>query len=404
MRANILPEGEGNLFKELFSLVGGDFMAQQEKLYNVLNIPSLKAELEEVRRTGDVGKIGEKELEIASRVQDHIRTLPFKEHSNNPSEMIAEGYINCVGASAQGGGFLSELGINYLVGNVPDHSILVLSTSDKRVIWLDMLNYVPNEVLTDEMIQKTTRDGKVLRVDDVWDFSHHPTAGGLILDIDLETFRTQIPGVKEDQSPYLIVLPPSTGHLVQLLNNTASLLHIADMKEEALVAYQLAIAVDPQIADLYKNFALTLSSVGRYDEAIKAARQAIALDPRHYDSYEHLGKALVKSDRPEEAIEVYQKALEIDPRAVETYNNLGSIFIGLQRFNEAVNLYHELILIDPKNVLAHLQLGTIYWTFGQNNEAVEYCKKAIKVADKDNKKDKAFVELAERVIFSITQT
>lgn len=401
MRANILPEDDRNRFKELFSLMGVDFIAQQEKLYNVLNIPALKAELEEVRSTGDLKRVGEKEVEVASKIQDLIRHLPFQSTSNNPAEMVAKGYINCVGASALGGGFLSELGINYLVGSVPDHSILALATSDRRVIWMDMLNDIPNEPLTDEIIQKTTRGGRVLKVDDVWEFSHCPTAGGLTLDIDSEKFRLQLPRVKEWQSSYLTLLPPKTGHLVQLLNNTASLFHIADMKEEALEADRLAIALDPQIADLYKNFSLTLSSLGRYDEAIDAARKAIALDPRHYDSYQNLGKALVKSGRREEAIGVYNKALEIDPRAADTYEELGSAFIDLKRFNEALNLYHELILIEPKNVLANLRLGSIYWTFGQNKEAVEYCQKAINAADKYNEKDRTFAEMAERVIYSI---
>lgn len=404
MRANILPEDDRNRFKELFSIIGVDFIAQQEKLYDVLNIPMLKAELDKVRSTGDLRKIGEEEIEIVSKIQDFIRYLPFESASNNPAEMVARGYINCVGASALGGGFLSELGINYLVGNVSDHSILVLATSDKRVIWMDMLNYVPNEALTDEMIQNTARGGRALKVSDVWEFSQRPTAGGLTVDIDSETFRSQLPHVKEWQSSYLTLLPPKTGHLVQLLINTAILLHIADMQEEALEADRLAIAVDPQIADLYKNFALTLFSVGRYDEAIEAARQAIALDPRHYDSYKYLGKTLVRSNRPEEAIEVYQKALDINPRAVDIYEELGSAFIDLKRFNEAMNLYHELILIDPKNVLANLRLGSIYYTFGQNNEAVEYCRRAVNAADKDNEKDKALVKIAERVISSITQT
>lgn len=404
MRANILPEDDRNRFKELFSLIGVDFIAQQEKLYNVLNIPVLKAELEEVRSTGDLTKIGAKEIEIASKIQDHTRSLPFETHGNNPAEMIAKGYTNCVGASALGGSFLSELGISYLVGTVPDHSILLLATSDKRMVWMDMLNDIPNEILTDEMIQKTLRAGRTLKVDDVWEFSQHSTTGGLTLDIDSETFLLQLPQAKEWQSSYLTLLPPRTGHLVQILGNTASLLHIAGMKEGALEADRLAIAVDPQIADLYRNFAMTLSSIGRFGESIVASRKAIALDPRHYDSYQHLGKALVKSNRPEEAIEVYNKALEINPRAVDAYEDLGSIFIDLKRFNEALNLYHELILIDPKNVLAHLKLGFIYYTFGQNNEAVEYCKKAINLAGKDNVNDKAFVEIAEKIIFSISQT
>lgn len=79
MRANILPEDDRNRFKELFSLIGVDFIAQQEKLHTVLNIPALKAELEEVRSTSDLRKIGEKDKRLVKIAEQVIYSI------NNPS-------------------------------------------------------------------------------------------------------------------------------------------------------------------------------------------------------------------------------------------------------------------------------------------------------------------------------
>ncbi len=60
MRANILPDDLRSMFKEMFSLIGGDFMAKQEKLYNVLNVPALKVELKEVKKQEMLAKSARK--------------------------------------------------------------------------------------------------------------------------------------------------------------------------------------------------------------------------------------------------------------------------------------------------------------------------------------------------------
>lgn len=49
---------------------------------------------------------------------------------------------------------MKEVGLNYLVGTVPEHSILFLVTSDGNVEWRDMQNSDLNEDLTDGMIKE----------------------------------------------------------------------------------------------------------------------------------------------------------------------------------------------------------------------------------------------------------
>ncbi len=49
--------------------------------------------------------------------------------------------------------------------------------------------------------------------------------------------------------------------------------------DEALVAYEEAIRLDPNFAGTYINKGSTLSTLGRYEEALAAYGQAIRLDP-----------------------------------------------------------------------------------------------------------------------------
>lgn len=110
-----------------------DLQAEQKKLVDVLHISELKAELEAIRQTGDLTKISQKEREIADKIQGAVSNFPYQLDANNPSGIVVNQYINCVGASILGGALMKEAGLNYLVGNLPGHSILFLVTSNGEV-------------------------------------------------------------------------------------------------------------------------------------------------------------------------------------------------------------------------------------------------------------------------------
>lgn len=218
--------------------LGLDLRLEQRRLIEALNISQLRIDLEAIRQNGDPASIASKEREIADKIQKTVSSFPYKSKANNPSEMVASQYINCVGASTLGGALMKEAGLNYLVGNVPDHSILFLVTSDGKVEWRDMLNVSFNEHLTDEMIRGQKRNGESLTVNDVVAFSQKPTPEGLMFDIDSPKYREKLPWVKENQHQYVTVFEPEYGQQIQILNNAGNALAVLGRQEEAVEAYQ----------------------------------------------------------------------------------------------------------------------------------------------------------------------
>ena len=331
-----------------FNKIGLDLRVEQRKLVDVLHVSKLKTELETIRQTEDLAKISQKEREIADRIQWMVSRFPYQEDTNSLAEMVATQYINCVGASTLGGAMMKEVGLNYLVGAVPQHSILFLVTSDGQVEWRDMLNDSFNETLKDEMISGQKRDGRRLTVADIVAFSKRPTPEGLMFDIESQKYREKLDWVQEGQRQFVTVFEPEYGQQIQVLHNTGNALFFLGRKEEAIEAYRQAGALDPKFAHFYHGLGVALSSLGRTEEAIEAYRQAIAVDPKLAYSYHGLGIALSNFGRTEEAIEAYRQAIVVDPKDAHPYYGLGIALSSLGRTEEAIEEYQKFIYLADK--------------------------------------------------------
>ena len=62
--------------------------------------------------------------------------------------------------------------------------------------------------------------------------------------------------------------------------------------DEAIAAYNRAIALKPDYAEAHNNLGIALKDQGRLDEAIAAYHRAIALKPDHAEAHNNLGIAL----------------------------------------------------------------------------------------------------------------
>lgn len=270
---------------------------EQKKLSDILHIDQLKDELNKARHTGDVAKISAKELKIAKKIQEAVRSFSYKEDANNPSEMVETQLINCVGSSMLGGGLLEEVGIKYIPVNVPDHSATVLVTNDGKAYWQDFTpgNLEGNftEITPDIMTEKISFADCVKQPSSAITFS----------------FKDWNPYFHVNGTLRVTLLNPETGLQCQFLNNLGAALR-----------------------DLWRN-----------EEAIEAYQQAIGIDPTYVDAYNGLGNAYYGLGRNKEAIEAYQKTIGIDPTYVEAYYNLGNAFSDLGRKDEAIEAYQEFI-------------------------------------------------------------
>ncbi|MBE9042565.1 tetratricopeptide repeat protein [Oscillatoriales cyanobacterium LEGE 11467] len=63
--------------------------------------------------------------------------------------------------------------------------------------------------------------------------------------------------------------------------NLGVALHYLERNEEALTAYNRAIELKPNDADIWNNLGLVLEGLGRLEDAMEAYQRAVSLDPTH---------------------------------------------------------------------------------------------------------------------------
>ena len=327
----------------LFEKLGMDLALEQRTLRESIDMEGLKRDLVHVRETGDISAIGRREKEIADVIQAAVSSFSYGKSAHNPSDMIANQYINCVGASILGGALFSEAGINYLVGDVPEHSVLFLVTSDGRVEWRDMLSNRFNEELTDGMIAGIGGDTPSLTIADIAAFSKHPNPEGLMFDVTSEKFQNKLSWVKEGERLYVTVFEPEHGQRIQLSNNTGNALWELGRDEEAIEAYQQSIILNPGYAYPYNGLGNALHNLGRNEEAVDAYRQSIRVNPTYTSPYNGLGNALIYLGQDEKAIEVFRQALALDHELANPYYGMGIAFTCLGNYEKAIESYRMFI-------------------------------------------------------------
>ena len=85
--------------------------------------------------------------------------------------------------------------------------------------------------------------------------------------------------------------------------------------DEAIVAYQQAIAASPQSAFLYREIGAIERRRDNRDAAIEQYRKAVELDPNDGAAWRELGEVLEERDEHAAAIDAYVRAMAIEPSA-----------------------------------------------------------------------------------------
>ncbi|MGB3559429.1 MAG: tetratricopeptide repeat protein, partial [Geitlerinemataceae cyanobacterium] len=131
----------------------------------------------------------------------------------------------------------------------------------------------------------------------------------------------------------------------------AQLLEMQEKWDEAAEHYGTSIELDPQPPFwVFRHFGFSLYQQGLFDEAIVAYQKAIAVQPEEATIHSLLGQAFGKKGDIERAIESYQRAIELSPELpVWVYLNLGDGLIQLDRVDEAICAYEKALALEPEN-------------------------------------------------------
>ena len=105
--------------------------------------------------------------------------------------------------------------------------------------------------------------------------------------------------------------------------------------EKALDAYDTAIRLQPDYAEVYNNRGNIKNGLGCPDDAVADYDTAIRLNPHFAEAYYNRGTQKVLCEELDAAIVDYTEAIRIKPDYAEVYVNRGIAKVGLNRIDEA---------------------------------------------------------------------
>ena len=114
----------------------------------------------------------------------------------------------------------------------------------------------------------------------------------------------------------------------QLYNNLALALKDEGLPDEALAAFDAALAIRGDYATGHFNRANLLLEAGRLDEAVAGYRCAIEADPRDAGAWCKLGVAQFDRGQLPEAVHCFEQALSLQPGYAEARRNRGMAWLA----------------------------------------------------------------------------
>lgn len=145
------------------------------------------------------------------------------------------------------------------------------------------------------------------------------------------------------------------------------------LTDEALSAYDRALALAPEDAEITADYGEFLSKSGRVAAATAMLRRSVTLAPRSPRPKgllgAHLGAYAREENERREAIAYLQQAIAIAPMASDPRYHLGLVLVRDGRPLEAIPPLRACVEIDPSLVEARLALAQAHAAAGHSQEA-----------------------------------
>jgi len=170
----------------------------------------------------------------------------------------------------------------------------------------------------------------------------HFTAGGALLDQEhaAKAELTKAPADQRDAAKQKVM---------DLSNQAAT-----EFKE----AQKAAGEKDPNQALFWAKLGDAYDTAGRNDEAIQAYQNAIAAKPDIPGYYNNLGNVLARAGKIDEAKTAYEKSASLDPpNAASAWRNFGISLYNANKLGDAVEPFQKSVALDPNNAQTWYLLG-----------------------------------------------
>ncbi len=159
---------------------------------------------------------------------------------------------------------------------------------------------------------------------------------------------------------------------------TANAFYLGQQYEEAIAAYQAALALDANSAEAWRGLAKTLRRMGQPAEALRANEELIRRHPQ--DAWGWFGKGYCLSDlkQYEAALQAYDVAIQFAPNRSTFWKQKGYVLTHLQHYDEALECLDKALRIKPESAGAYYSKAYCYAAQHQLEMAVDHLREAIR--------------------------
>ena len=141
--------------------------------------------------------------------------------------------------------------------------------------------------------------------------------------------------------------------------------------DQAIMNYRQSISILASAA-AYSNLGNALQSKHEFEEALEAYQSAVALEPNKARTYYNIGVCYYSLQKLQQAIQSFQSALQIDPSHLNSLYNLGICYQELGDLQQAGIAYSQVLALNSYHAEARLNYCNILATF-QDTSASETC-------------------------------
>ncbi|MGV9199348.1 MAG: tetratricopeptide repeat protein [Promethearchaeia archaeon] len=139
---------------------------------------------------------------------------------------------------------------------------------------------------------------------------------------------------------------------------------------------------NPKKCMLWVDLGKLYRKLENYEDALSAFERALALDPKHKVSLNNIGYTYFLQEQYERAIRFFLKSIYIDPKFRLPINNLlkiASQYYQNKEYKKAVRLLKFILNIDDNVTEAWIDLGLSYRRLKQLDDSVYAYKRALKL-------------------------
>jgi tetratricopeptide (TPR) repeat protein len=152
----------------------------------------------------------------------------------------------------------------------------------------------------------------------------------------------------------------------------------ADQYDHAILQFQKAIDLAPDMAQAYNNLGLCYYRQNRNGLAVASYQKAIDLNLKsgHPDAWPYLNLAITERslNQPNQAEAHLREAIRLDPNLATAHFQLGNILEDKGQTNDAIDQFQAAARLDPGYAEPHYSLARIYRRLGHTADSKKELK------------------------------